>query len=101
MTLAVLSCGDLLRNPQESSSGSSLDREDVNHKRLWGHGRSDGPSLPNPQEAYRQRAEECRRLAEKATDPDEQTRWLVLAQEWLRLAQYAALLRADKGNEPE
>ena len=73
----------------------------MNSSAFWGAwqiGRSD---LPEPQEAYRQRAEECRRLADRAHDQDERARWLVLAQEWLRLAQYAELLRAEKGNEPE
>ena len=36
---------------------------------------------------YRKRADECRDQAEKATRPIDKTAWLVLAEDWLKLAE--------------
>jgi hypothetical protein len=38
---------------------------------------------------YRQQAEECRKMAEKAFSPLDKEAWLELAADWLRLVQMA------------
>jgi hypothetical protein len=49
--------------------------------------------LPEKEEVFRLRAEECRRQAEKTRYPDEEVIWRALAEEWLRLASHNERIR--------
>jgi hypothetical protein len=42
--------------------------------------------MPDLQEVYRQRADDCRRQATKTNNATEETLWLAIAQAWLKLA---------------
>jgi hypothetical protein len=50
---------------------------------------------------YRQQAEECRKMADKAFSPLDKEAWLQLAADWLRLARWPSNARdgIDKASE--
>ena len=50
----------------------------------------------SPVQEFRQRADECRRRAQNAKRPDSKERWLLVADNWTRLAQNAEAYRARK-----
>jgi hypothetical protein len=47
---------------------------------------SERPVVRDKQEIYRERAEECLRLARRSIYPKERAEWETLANEWLKLA---------------
>ena len=56
-----------------------------------------GPAAPvSPVQGFRERADECRRRAQNAKRPDSKERWLLVADNWTRLAQNAEAYRARK-----
>jgi len=56
------------------------------------------PATPQSSgQGFRQRADECRRRAQNAKRPDSKERWLLVAENWTRLAQDAEAFRAAPG----
>jgi hypothetical protein len=54
-----------------------------------------GPAAPeSPVQGFRERAAECQRRAQDAKRPDIKERWLLVAENWTRLAQHAEAFRA-------
>ena len=55
----------------------------------------------NRLEEYRRNADECRAKAESATDPDDKTSWLKLADGWLRMLPRSHAAAAEVAGWPE
>ena len=54
-----------------------------------------GPAAPESAvQGFWERADECRRRAQNAKRPDSKERWLLVAENWTRLAQNAEAFRA-------
>ena len=54
----------------------------------------------SPAQGFRERADECRRRAQNAKRPDIKERWLLVAENWTRLAQHAEAFRAAPQRAP-
>ena len=50
--------------------------------------------MPDRNEIYQQRAEECLRCARRSTSPKEKSEWEALASEWLKMAKDYEQIRA-------
>jgi hypothetical protein len=48
-----------------------------------------GTNSPNAADEYRQKADDCRKLSERAPHPSHEERWLEIARRWERLAEIA------------
>ena len=57
--------------------------------------------MPDLQEVYRQRADDCRRQAKKANNREEEALWLAIAEEWLKLADNIWRIRVSVSPDDE
>jgi hypothetical protein len=57
-----------------------------------------GWAMTQQAEAYRNNADQCRRLAERSCRPEHRESWLKIAEQWLKMADEVDL--AERGNEP-
>ena len=54
--------------------------------------------MPSRAEQFRQRASECSRQGDDATDPAERNHWLKMAEQWLKMAQEEMEMFGRKGS---